>query len=68
MSVKIVVREGESIQEAVRRFRTACRHSGLLTGHYVRMHDRNRQRYFYESKGVMQRRNRHIAAMRRRLS
>jgi ribosomal protein S21 len=66
MSVKVVVRDGETIQEAVRRFRTICRQSGVLTGHYIRLADRNRQRYYFESKGVKQRRRRHIADARRR--
>ena len=66
MSIKVVVRDGETIQEAVRRFRTTCRRAGVLAGRYIPMPDRNRQRYFHESKGVKQRRRRHIADMRRR--
>ena len=68
MTVKVVVRDGETIQEAVRRFRAICRRSGVLTGHYIPLADRNRQRYYYESKGVKQRRRRHITDARRRSS
>ncbi|WP_182871018.1 30S ribosomal protein S21 [Stieleria mannarensis] len=62
---KVIVRENETIDDAVRRFRRICRRAGVLTGTYVRMADRNRQRYFYESKGVRNRRRRKMAIYRR---
>ena len=68
MPLRVVIREDESLQEAVRRLHTRCREAGILVGRYVRMKDRNRQKYFHESKGVKQRRRRHIAAQRRRIA
>ena len=67
MSRKVYVRDGESIQSALRRFRTVTRESGVLTGRYIRMADRNRQKYFYEKPSVKHRRKEHIADQRRRL-
>lgn len=43
MSREVYVRDGESIENAIRRFRTVARASGALTGRYVRITDRIRQ-------------------------
>ncbi|MAT73307.1 MAG: 30S ribosomal protein S21 [Planctomycetaceae bacterium] len=61
---RVIVRDDESIHAAVRRFQFACRQAGVLTGSYVRMIDRNRQRRYFESRGVKDRRRRHIAQAR----
>ena len=66
MPRKVLVRDDETIESAIRRFRRVVRENGVLTGTYVRMVDRNRQKYFYERPSIKRRRKRHIAATRRR--
>ncbi len=66
MPGKVVVRDGESLKSAMCRFRRIVRENGVLTGSYIRMSDRNCQKYFYEKPGVKRRRRRHIANKNRR--
>ncbi|MCA8992797.1 MAG: 30S ribosomal protein S21 [Planctomycetaceae bacterium] len=61
MTVCVVVRDDETLHQAVHRFRLLCRRFGVPHGGYIRMADRNRQKSFYESKGVKRHRQRRIA-------